>query len=288
MVPTFRKFSNLIALPHSVFALPFALVSFLMASRKGILISPQLGLLGSLLMVVICLVCARTAAMAFNRLVDGRIDALNPRTAQREIPSGAVSQRNSFYLVIGASTVFFLGAAALGGHCLMLAPVVLALLLGYSYAKRFTWCVHFILGLCLAAAAGGAWWVLRPVVEVEPIVLMLGVLLWVSGFDILYSCQDYDFDREHQLYSVPARFGIAKALQIAFTTHVLAVACFFGFGVVSNLSAPYFYGVAALCAVFLGQHWLISPTNLSRVNHAFFTYNGLISLSYFLLTASAL
>ena len=259
-----------------------------MASRKGILVTPQLGLMGSLLTVVICVVCARTAAMAFNRLVDGRIDALNPRTAQREIPSGAVSPRNSLYLVIGASAVFFLGAAALGGHCLMLAPVVLALLLGYSYAKRFTWAVHFILGLCLAAAAGGAWWVLRPVVEVEPMVLMLGVLLWVSGFDILYSCQDYDFDREHQLHSVPARFGISQALQIAFISHVLAVVCFFGFGVVSNLPAPYFYGVLALSAVFLGQHWLMSPTNLSRVNHAFFTCNGLISLSYFLLTVSVL
>lgn len=281
-----KSFSKLVVLQHSVFALPFALASFLLAdsrnhrfplSQSGIGMSVSTGLL-----VIACVVFARTAAMAFNRYLDSPLDAENPRTATREIPSGEVSRAAALAITIGSSIVFLLGAGLLGLHCLVLAPFVLTILLGYSYAKRYTPYSHFVLGLALALAPGGAWWVLRPAVEALPLLLMLGVTLWVGGFDILYSCQDIEFDREHNLRSVPQTYGLTRALQFARWSHWFAFLCFLALAAFAELGSSYVFGVLVIGVLLVWQHRLVTAWDLSRINRAFFTFNGIISVFYFL------
>ncbi len=277
-------FVRLVALPHTVFALPFALASFLIAfNLPGNSAVPRSGL--TLVLVILCLVSARTAAMAFNRLVDAKYDALNPRTENRELPQGKLSVRAVILLVIIASSVFLWAAGLIGRHCLVLAPFVLLFLLGYSFTKRYTAGSHFVLGLALALAPGGAWWVVRPEVSIIPIAFMGTVLCWVAGFDILYSLQDLEFDRLNALYSFPARYGIKTALVVSTLLHVGAASGFVFIGWILNYPTAYFLGVAVLSVLLLGQHLLVTSTDFSRINHAFFTFNGLTSIGYFLLVA---
>ncbi|MCB0360106.1 MAG: putative 4-hydroxybenzoate polyprenyltransferase [Bdellovibrionales bacterium] len=274
-----RTYSDFVVLPHSVFALPFAFAALLLAARANqAALSPL-----TVLLIVLCVVCARTAAMAFNRLVDSDIDAKNPRTAGRHLPSGAVTPASARRLVVLSSAGFFGGAALLGSHCLVLAPLVLGVLFGYSYTKRFTAASHAFLGLALALAPGGAWWVLRPEIEGTPLVLMGAVLLWVAGFDILYSCQDYEFDTENGLHSIPATLGIRRALLLSTVLHVGAFLLFIGVGVVANLAAPYYWFMLPLGALLIGQHALLRPDDLRLVNRAFFTFNGGVSIAYVLI-----
>ncbi len=284
--PTFNRYAKLVALPHSVFALPFALASFLLARRVGDLSGPLSR--WALLWVVLAVVSARTAAMGFNRLVDVDVDAKNPRTKNRELPTGQLTKKSVFILVIGTSVLFLFFSALLGVHCLKLAPFVLAILLGYSFTKRFTKYSHFVLGLCLALAPGGAWWVVRPEVALTPLLLMATVLFWVAGFDILYSTQDLSFDKEHNLFSFPARIGLSQSLRLSTVLHGICVLGFVLVGVSVHLPVVYFVGVGILSLFLIGQHFLISENDLSRLNHAFFTFNGVTSICYLLLVIYSL
>ncbi len=282
-----KNFSRLVALPHSVFALPFAMSAYFLALRKGQLVDSfsSLGAFGEparIALVVFAVVCARTAAMSFNRLIDAEIDSRNPRTVDREIPAGRISLHSCRILTILSVALFLIAALLLGKHCFVLSPFVLAVLLGYSYAKRYTSYSHLVLGLALALAPGGAWWVLRPEVELAPLVLMAGVLCWVTGFDILYSCQDVLFDRRQGLFSIPAAVGVEQALVLSTQFHVLGLCCFFAVGQFLSLGGQYSVAMAVFGAVLLGQHLLISPHDLRRVNQAFFVANGSLSIFYFL------
>ena len=277
-----KNYCSLIALPHSVFALPFALSAFVLADRQNSLEGePTQELLLKLVWVVLAILFARNAALAFNRIVDRKIDAANPRTKNREIPSGVISKKSAILFTLANSCGFFLSSHILGMHCLVLSPFVLAILLGYSLFKRFTPSVHLFLGIALALAPGGAWWVLRPQVELTPLIIMATVIFWVAGFDIIYSCQDKDFDEEANLHSIPAKFGVKAALRLALLFHSLSVIGFISIGFSAALGPIYYIGTAVIGLLFLMQHRLISPTDLSKVNKAFFTMNGLISLAYF-------
>jgi len=259
---------------HSVFALPFALTGAVLAAGGW----PTLRVLG---WIVVCMVAARSAAMAFNRLVDARLDAANPRTAMRALPAGTLSSGFVSGFVLVAVTVFLLGAAMLNRLTLELAPVALAVMLAYSYMKRVTRWSHLVLGLALGIAPTAAWIAVRGTLDARILVLTLAVLLWVGGFDVLYACQDFEHDRKVGLNSVPQAFGIGAACWIARAMHVgmLGMLCWlmvlFGLGRVSVL------GVAVVAGLLLYEHLIISPVDMRRMNAAFFTLNGVISVVFF-------
>jgi 4-hydroxybenzoate polyprenyltransferase len=268
-------YSSLVKLSHTVFALPFAMAAVVLASRFAEITPLKVAL------IVLCIASARTAAMAFNRLVDRDIDAKNPRTQDREIPRGVVGVGAARMLVLGSCAVFVAGAALLGRLPLLLSPVALALALGYSLTKRFTaWC-HVILGLAVAFAPGGAWIALGAPVTLAPWLLVIGVASWVAGFDVLYSLQDQGFDSAHELHSIPVWFGIKGALVVSALLHVGTVACLLVTGLVLGRGAAYFGGVALVAALLAYEHSIVKPSDLSRVNKAFFDLNGYVSLGFF-------
>lgn len=275
----FRVWGGLVKFSHSVFALPFALSMLLIAGRSHPVSSAQF------CWILAAVVAARTTAMAFNRIIDRRIDAQNPRTWNRELPRGDVSMGGALFLLFGSSGIFLLSAAALGWHCLVLAPLVLFVLLGYSLTKRFTSLSHVVLGIALALAPGGVWYALTAEWSFLPVWMMLGVLCWVAGFDILYSCQDVEFDSTHALFSIPSRFGIARAFVIARLLHVLAVLFLVVFGFSLGLGGWYWLGLAVFAIILASQYRLISPESLSRIDAAFFTRNGCASIIYFIAVA---
>ena len=259
---------------HSVFALPFALTGAVLAADGW----PTLQVLG---WIVVCMVAARSAAMAFNRLVDARLDAANPRTAMRALPAGMLSGGFVGGFVMVSVAVFVVGAAMLNRLTLELAPVALAVVLVYSYMKRLTRWSHIVLGLALGIAPSAAWIAVRGSLDWRIVVLTGAVLLWVGGFDVLYACQDFEHDRKVGLNSVPQAFGIASAFWIARAMHVgmLLMLCWlivlFGLGKVAML------GVALVAILLLYEHSIISPKDLRRMNAAFFTLNGVISVVFF-------
>lgn len=270
------RYARLVALPHTIFALPFALGSAALAWRhEAVPFS-----LGRLMLIVLAVAAARTAAMAFNRLVDHRFDAANPRTAGRELPSGAVSRRGAVTLTLGSAALFVLAAGLLGRWPLLLSPLALFILLGYSLAKRFTWATHLWLGLALGGAPAGAWIAVTNRFGWAPLWLSLGVACWVAGFDILYSTQDVQFDRGRRLGSIPARFGLGRALALSRALHVGAVLGLCGFGLQLHLGVVYALGVLAIAATLAYEQSIVSPTDLSRVNKAFFDLNGWVSLLF--------
>lgn len=280
---TFQSISRLVVLPHSVFALPFAIAALLIARARGAAAEHPYSFPVLLALMIGAVVAARTAAMAFNRVADAAIDRENPRTAGRDIPAGRISQREGMMLVVAAAGAFLLCSWLLGWHCLVLAPFVLLWLLGYSFTKRFTPYAHFVLGVSLALAPGGAWWVLRPSFEATPLLLMAAVLLWVTGFDIIYSCQDVASDREQGIFSIPAQLGIDRSLRLARLLHCGAFVAFVLVGLTPELTVGYFAGVVVLAALLYRQHRLVRFDDLSRVNQAFFTTNGILSLFFLLL-----
>jgi 4-hydroxybenzoate polyprenyltransferase len=259
---------------HSVFALPFALTGAVLAAGGW----PPLRVLG---WIVLSMVAARSAAMAFNRLVDARLDAANPRTAMRALPAGILSSGFVAGFVVVAAMIFLLGAAMLNRLSLELAPVALAVVLAYSYMKRLTRWSHLILGLALGIAPSAAWIAVRGTLDARIVVLTVAVLLWVGGFDVLYACQDFEHDRKVGLNSVPQAFGVKTAFWIARGMHagMLAMLCWlinlFGLGKLSML------GVALVAALLLYEHSIISPRDMRRMNAAFFTLNGIISVIFF-------
>jgi len=266
---------SLVKFSHSIFALPFALQGAWLAAEGA----PRAGVLA---WIVLAAVAARTSAMAFNRLVDRHIDARNPRTAGRELPAGKLSARAVGALVVGAGAVFVAAAWALNPLAGTLAPGVLALLLGYSYVKRFSAAAHLVLGLALALAPLGAWIAVRGELsgDLAPVLALAGVVwTWVAGFDLIYACQDADFDRAHGLHSVPARFGVARALALARALHVGTVALLALFTQLAGLGWIYACAVVATALLLSFEHSLVSPRDLSRVGVAFFTLNGWVGVA---------
>jgi len=259
---------------HSIFALPFALTGAVLAAGGW----PRLPVLG---WIVVCMVSARSSAMAFNRLVDARIDAANPRTAMRALPAGRLSAGFVGGFVVVSAAVFLLGAAMLNRLTLELAPLALAVVLVYSYMKRVTRWSHLVLGLALGIAPSAAWIAVRGALDWRIAVLSAAVLLWVGGFDVLYACQDFEHDRAAGLHSVPQAFGlegafwIARAMHLGMLVLLVWLTRLFGLGTLSMV------GVGAVAALLLYEHSIVSPHDLRRMNAAFFTLNGVISVVFF-------
>lgn len=268
---------SLVRFSHSVFALPFALASAWVAAG-GVPAFERL------LWIVVCAVAARTSAMAYNRYVDRHLDAANPRTAAREIPRGAVPPQRALALALASGAVFVAAAWMLGPWCGWISLPVLALLLGYSHAKRFTFLCHLWLGLCLAIAPLGAW--LAVVGEPGPglgaaALLAAAVLTWVAGFDLIYACQDAEFDSSQGLASIPARFGLGPSLAVSGLLHVATVAALVAYGLVTGLGVAYWTALVVAAALLVWQHRIVGPQDLSRVDAAFFTANGWVGVALF-------
>lgn len=271
---TLRHVGSLVKFSHTVFALPFALAAVALAAPYGQVTWLRIGL------IVLCIAAARTAAMAFNRLVDRDIDAQNPRTADREIPRGVLSVGFVRALVIGSCAVFVAGAYLLGPLPLLLSPIALGLALGYSYVKRFSSLCHLVLGAAIAFAPGGAWIAVGAPVTLAPWLLVIAVASWVGGFDILYSLQDEGFDRAAGLYSIPSKLGVTGALWVSALLHVLTLACLVGVGAVLGRGLAYFAGTLLVGAILIYEHMIVKPSDLSRINKAFFDLNGYISVGF--------
>ena len=273
-------YGRMIRFSHSVFALPFALSSAVIAAGTGISWR-------QVAWILVAMVGARSAAMGFNRLADQAIDARNPRTAGRELPRGAISRAEVWVFVAASAATLVVAAAMLNPLCLALSPVALLIVFGYSYTKRFTALSHVFLGLALGVAPVGAWLAIRGRIEAAPVVLGLAVLFWVAGFDTIYACQDEAFDRAEGLQSLPARIGVARALALARGFHVVAVALLAAVYALAPLHPLYLVGVAALAGLLVYEHSLVRAGDLSRIDAAFFTVNGWISLGYFVVTLAA-
>ena len=275
MAKTVATYGSLVKLSHTVFALPFALAAVLLAAPYAEITWEKVAL------IVLCIACARTAAMAFNRLVDRDIDALNPRTQDRELPRGLLSVAAVRGLVIVSCAVFVLACARLGRLPLLLSPLALGLALGYSYTKRFTALCHVVLGAAVALAPGGAWIALGAEVTLAPWLLVAGVAAWVAGFDVLYSLQDRDFDRGAQLHSIPTALGVSGALWLSALLHVGTVACLIAVGSLLDRGISYHIGVALVGGLLVVEHALVKPSDLSKINKAFFDINGYVSVLFF-------
>jgi 4-hydroxybenzoate polyprenyltransferase len=268
----------MIKFSHSVFALPFALASVALATVDHALSWTQV------FWIVVAMVGARSAAMGFNRLVDRDVDALNPRTKFRELPSGVITPGTVRLFILGASLLFMFAAYNLNRLCFLLSPVALIIVFLYSYMKRYTWASHFILGLSLGIAPAGAWIAVTGTLDPAPMLLTLTVLTWVAGFDIIYACQDFEFDVSHGLFSLPQRLGVSRALTLSRVLHVLTVAGMLSIALAFDLSVVYLIGVGLVTGFLIYEHTLVRSDDLSRINVAFFTANGLISLVYFFFT----
>lgn len=266
---------------HSVFALPFALTGALLAWRERPFAWSQVA------WIVVCMVSARSAAMGFNRLVDARFDALNPRTAMRELPRGAMSRWEAALFVAVSSVVFVFAASQLSTLCMALAPVALAIIFWYSLAKRYTSYTQLFLGLAMAVAPVGGWIAAGGRGGPEPWLLGLAIGLWVGGFDILYACQDVDFDRRHGLRSIPATYGVTSAIRISRLMHIATVVVMASLWWAANLPPLYLAGVAIVAALLAYEQSLVSDDDLSQVKKAF-DLNGWVGIVYFAVTALAL
>ena len=265
---------------HSVFALPFALVGGLLAMR-------QVGFSWTrVLWIAACMVTARSAAMGFNRVVDARFDAKNPRTAAREIPAGRMSTREAWIFVVVASAAFVACTYPLGPICLALSPVALAIVFWYSLAKRVTPYTQAFLGLAMAVAPIGGWLAAGGGLRAEPLLLGLAIGAWVAGFDILYACQDLEFDRREGLLSIPVRFGVPRSLLISRALHVVTIAALAAVGVQAGLGPVYTAGVAAVAVLLIWEQSMVSADDLSQVKRAF-DVNGWVGLLYLATTTLA-
>lgn len=268
-------FARMIKLSHSIFAMPFALAAAVLAARQVEVTWAQIGL------IVLCMVMARSSAMGFNRLVDQRFDAQNPRTQARELVSGALSARSAWIYTLGSAGLFVLFSGLLGGLTLALSPVALAVVWGYSLAKRFTsWC-HVVLGVALALAPTAVWIALTGGYGAVPALLSVAVATWVAGFDIIYACQDAEFDRGAGLFSIPSRLGVGPALGLSIALHAVTVAALAALPAFVALGVAYWVGLAVIAAVLGYEHWIVRPDDLSRVDKAFFDLNGYVSLAFF-------
>ena len=274
-------FLSFVRFSHSVFALPFALTGALLAWRVQPFSWRQVA------WITVCMVSARSAAMGFNRLVDARFDALNPRTAMRELPRGVLTTMEAVLFVVVSSIVFVAGAAQLGPLCLLLSPVALVIVFWYSLAKRYTSYTQLFLGLAMAVAPVGGWIAAGGQGGAEPWLLGLAIGLWVGGFDILYACQDLEFDRAHGLRSIPVRFGVGTAIQLSRMMHAATVVAMAALWRVADLPPMYLGGVAIVACLLAYEQSLVSERDLSQVKRAF-DLNGYVGIIYFAATALSL
>ena len=272
-VITARRFVSLVKFEHTVFALPFAFVGAILSVAEV----PAAATLG---WVTLAMVGARSLAMALNRLIDAEIDARNPRTAARELPSGLLSRAQVTAFCVASLAVFLVAVWQLDPIVHPLWPIPVAMFVLYPYTKRFTWLCHLVLGLSTGLAPLGAWLAVSGDVDVAPFMLWAALALWIGGFDIIYATTDVDFDRREGLYSIPVRFGIGPALMVTRVCHLLAVALLIAVGVHLGLGPLYYLGLAVVAALLGYENAIVHPDDLSRVNVAFFTLNGVISVVF--------
>jgi 4-hydroxybenzoate polyprenyltransferase len=300
-MPSFKNYLSLVKFSHTIFAMPFALIGFFLG-LFSLFIQPITwdnlpeGFIGSTIgfhttidwkffaikftLVILCMIFARSAAMAFNRWLDKNFDAKNPRTAIREIPAGVIKSSNALFFVI-ANCIFFIACTFfINKICFYLSPVALFVVLFYSYTKRFTALCHLVLGVGLSLAPIGAYLAVTGQFAFLPILFSFAVLFWVSGFDIIYALQDEEFDKSNQLHSIPAALGKSKALMVSNLLHIFSAVCVISAGVYGNLGLWYWIGVAIFCGLLFYQHTLVKPNDLKRVNMAFFTTNGIASVVF--------
>jgi len=278
-----RTVLEMIKFEHSVFALPFALVGALLAARAG----GGLPTWRQILWIIVAMVGARSAAMTMNRIADVEYDRRNPRTAKRALPAGKLSLGFAWAFTALASAVLVIAAWQLNRLALELSPVALAILFFYSYTKRFTSWSHFVLGFCLGISPAAAWIAIRGSLDARMLILCAAVTLWVGGFDVLYACQDVEFDRAAGLHSIPKKLGIAKALLFARVMHIVMVALLAWLAWSFHLAWPAWAGIAVVAALLAYEHSLVKPNDLSKMNAAFFTVNGYISLLFLLFWGAA-
>ncbi|MBC7720522.1 MAG: UbiA family prenyltransferase [Pedobacter sp.] len=284
MSNTVKNYLSLVKFSHTIFAMPFALIGFVL----GIMQNRSVGNSENwylrygvkLLLVLICMITARSAAMAFNRYLDRSFDAKNPRTAIREIPAGIISANSALRFVILSSVIFVIATYFINPICFALSPVALFVVLFYSYTKRFTPLCHLVLGLGLSLAPIGAYLAVTGRFDVLPILFSLAVIFWVSGFDVIYALQDVDFDQSQKLYSIPSVLGKAKALKISELLHVISAACVIAAGFYGHFHWLYWVGIAVFVALLIYQHSVVKPNDLSKVNLAFMTANGIASVVF--------
>ena len=276
-----KNYLSLIKFSHTIFAMPFAMIGFFLGVSKLHAEGRELenGLL-LFLLVVLCMVFARSAAMAFNRWLDANFDAKNPRTAVREIPSGIISSRNAMIFVVLNCLAFIACTYFINRICFILSPVALFVILFYSYTKRFTPLCHLVLGLGLSLAPIGAYLAVTGFFDLLPVLFSLAVIFWVSGFDIIYSLQDEEFDRSQNLFSIPSWLGKAGALQVSRVLHLLSAVSVVLAGLIGDFGYFYWIGALIFCAMLVYQHSLVKPRDLSRVNLAFMTTNGIASVVF--------
>jgi len=274
-----KNYLSLVKFAHTIFAMPFALIGFFYGLKKVNydLNRPWWQLF---ILVILCMVFARSAAMAFNRWLDAEYDAKNPRTKIREIPGGIISKRHAMIFVIFNCVAFIVATFFINTLCFVLAPVALFIILFYSYTKRFTPLCHLVLGLGLSLSPIGAYIAVTGKFALVPVLFSLSVLFWVSGFDIIYALQDEDFDKENKLHSIPSLLGTARALRVSESLHFLSAASVVAAGLTGNFSMLYWAGVAAFAFFLIYQHSLIKPKDLSKVNRAFFSSNGIASVAF--------
>jgi 4-hydroxybenzoate polyprenyltransferase len=277
---TIKNYLSLIKFSHTIFALPFAMIGFFLGRFS--LTGPQSinELMFKFILVLICMITARSAAMAFNRWLDAKYDALNPRTAIREIPAGIITSKNALLFTIGSAVLFMITCFFINTLCLILSPVALFVILFYSYTKRFTALCHLVLGAGLSLAPISAYIAVTGHFDLLPVLFSFTVLFWVSGFDIIYALQDEAFDKEHQLHSIPAALGKANALRVSELLHVLSAACVVYAGIHGHFSWAYWAGVAVFIGMLIYQHSIVKPTDLRKVNLAFMTANGIASVVF--------
>ncbi|MDB5190487.1 MAG: 4-hydroxybenzoate octaprenyltransferase [Segetibacter sp.] len=290
---TIKNYLSLVKFSHTIFAMPFALIGFFLSITKSnfyngmsslnIIIGwgrPINELVMKFLLVLVCMITARSAAMAFNRYLDRQWDAKNPRTAIREIPKGIITPKNALIFTVVNCIIFIVATWFINRTCFYLSPVALLVVLGYSYTKRFTALCHLILGAGLALAPIGAFLAVTGVFHWLPVLFSFAVLFWVSGFDIIYSLQDEDFDKSQQLYSIPAALGKKNALHVSELLHLLSAGCVIAAGFYGGFGWLYWIGVAVFCGMLIYQHSIVKPTDLRRVNIAFMTANGIASVVF--------
>ena len=287
-----KKYLSLIKFSHTIFAMPFALIGFFLGIRHlhfldtsitppgYVLIYTKWHLTIHFILVILCMIFARSAAMAFNRWLDAKYDAKNPRTAIREIPAGIIPPRNALFFTITCSSLFIVCTYFINSICFYLSPLALLVVLGYSYTKRFTALCHLVLGVGLSLAPIGAWLAVTGSFAILPILFSFTVLFWVSGFDIIYALQDEDFDRQNNLYSIPAITGKIKALRISELLHLFSIVCVIYAGIYGHFKIWYWTGVILFTVLLIYQHLLVKPNDLRKVNIAFFTTNGIASVIF--------
>lgn len=272
-----RVILEMIKFEHTVFALPFALMSAVIAAHG-------LPSARTTCWILLAMVGARSSAMAFNRLVDQEFDRRNPRTATRALPAGLLTPAQVWAFVLGTTALFLVASWQLNSLALRLSPVALAVIWGYSYTKRFTSFCHVVLGLAIGIAPPGAWIAVRGTLDWAPVLLTAAVMLWVGGFDVIYACQDAEFDRKAGLQSLPARLGLAGALNVSRAMHAVTVVLLALLPQLAPLGGIYYAGVVAVAALLIYEQSLVKPNDLTRVNAAFFTVNGFVSIGLFFFT----